>query len=157
MKLQNLNSLKKIINSFKLEGKKIVWTNGCFDLLHPGHIYSLKKAKEKGDILVIGIDSDDSIKKLKGENRPIIEEKYRIFSLESLNFVDYIILFDSGEAKNIIQELKPDVYVKSGDYNLDTINQNERKIVESYGGEIYLPKGLEGFSTTEIIDKIKNG
>lgn len=156
MKLQDLNTLKKIINSMRLEGKKIVWTNGCFDLLHPGHIYSLKKAKEKGDILIVGVDSDESIKKLKGSNRPIIEEKYRIFSLESLDFIDYIILFNFGEAENIIQELKPDIYVKSGNYNINTINQNERKIVESYGGEIYLPKGLQGFSTTEIINKIKN-
>ncbi|MEK6914109.1 MAG: adenylyltransferase/cytidyltransferase family protein [Nanoarchaeota archaeon] len=156
MKLKTLDQLKIIIDLHKSHRKKIVWTNGCFDLLHPGHIFSLEKAKEKGDILIVGLDSDSSVRKLKGFNRPIIQEEYRIKFLEALSFVDYIIIINFNEAKYIIKELMPDIYVKSGNYNLDTINQEERIVVEDYGGEIYIPKGLEGFSTTDIIKKIKN-
>jgi len=156
MKILNLEQLKILVDDYRSQGKKIVWTNGCFDLLHPGHIYSLKKAKEKGDILIVGIDSDISVRKLKGHSRPIINEEQRAKSLEALEYVDHIIVFNFGEAKNIIAELEPDFYVKSGDYSIETINQKERKIIESYRGEIYLPEGLKGFSTKGIIEKIKN-
>jgi len=155
MKLQTLKQLTTLVQKYKQQKKRVVWTNGCFDLLHPGHIYSLKLAKQQGDILIIGLDSDQSVKKLKDPSRPIIPEKHRAESLASLEFVDHIILFNFNQAKNIIRELKPHVYVKSGNYTIDSINQEERKIIESSGGKIYLPKGLPGFSTTEIIKKIK--
>ena len=156
MKLQTLEQLKSLVENYKLQGKRIIWTNGCFDLLHPGHMHSLKKAKEQGDILIIGLDSDDSIKKLKGPSRPIIPERHRILSLEALEFVDHVIVFNFGEAKDILQTIKPHVYVKSGNYTIDTINQPERRVIESYGGEIYLPEGLHGFSTTDIIKRMKS-
>lgn len=155
MKLQNFDQIKEKVNIYRREGKKIVWTNGCFDLLHPGHIYSLRKAKNSGDILIVGIDSDRSIRRLKGPSRPIINEKQRIESLEELECIDHIILFNYGEVKKIIEALKPDVYVKSGNYTLETINQEERKIIENYGGEIYLPEGLPDISTTGIINKLQ--
>jgi len=155
MKILTLEQLKPLIQQYKQQNKKIVWTNGCFDLFHPGHLYSLKKAKQKGDILIVGLDSDESTKKLKGPHRPIISETHRAEILSSLDFIDHIIIFNFGQVKNIIQEIKPHVYVKSGNYTLDTIDQEERKILESYQAEIYLPSGLEGFSTTEIIKKIK--
>jgi len=157
-KLVNLIELKELVKSYKTQGKKIVWTNGCFDLLHPGHLHSLKKAKQQGDILIVGLDSDESVKKLKGHDRPIVSEQQRAEMLASLDFVNHIIIFNFGEAKNIISETKPHVYVKSGDgkrnYNIDTINQEERKIIEDYEGEIILIPGLPGFSTTELISKI---
>ena len=156
MKRIDLVLLKKAIEWYKSQGKKIVWTNGCFDLMHPGHIHSLEKAKEKGDVLIVGLDSDKSIRKLKGPNRPILSEEHRIKMLESQESVDHVIVFEFGEAKEIINEIKPDIYVKSGDYTIDTINQQERKIVESYRGSIYIPPGLTNFSTTEMIKRIKN-
>ncbi|MAH07000.1 hypothetical protein CMI38_01985 [Candidatus Pacearchaeota archaeon] len=155
MKLLNLTQLKTITDEYKSQGKRIVWTNGCFDLLHPGHIYSLNEAKKKGDILIVGLDSDSSIKTLKGPTRPLIPEQQRISSLEALESVNHIILFNFGEAKQIINHIRPHVYAKSGNYMLETINQSERKIVESYHGEIHLIPGLPGFSTTEIIKRIK--
>ncbi len=148
--------LKRIVLELKGRNKKIIWTNGCFDVLHAGHKYSLEKAKEKGDVLIVGIDSDDSVRALKGPDRPIYKEKERVELLSAIEFVDYITVFPYGQAANYLKELKPDIYVKSGNYTLDTINQEERIIIEEYGGEIYLPKGLSEFSTSSVIEKIRN-
>ena len=138
------------------ESRRIVTTNGCFDLFHLGHKHSLEEAKKKGDILIVGLDSDESVKKLKGPTRPIYSETERAELLSAMEAVDFVTIFPSGGAIKYIDILKPNVYVKSGNYNLETINQSERKLVESYGGEIFLPKGISGFSTTEVIKKIKN-
>ncbi len=155
-KLVTFEELKRIILELKKQNKKIIWTNGCFDILHTGHKHSLEKAKVKGDILIVGIDSDDSVRTLKGPDRPIYREKERVELLSAIEFVDYITVFPYGQVANYLRELKPDIYVKSGDYTLDTINQQERRIIEEYGGEIYLPKGLSGFSTSSVIEKIRN-
>lgn len=155
-KIVNFDELKKIVIDLKRQNKKIIWTNGCFDVLHAGHKYNFEKAKEKGDVLIVGLDSDDSVKMLKGPTRPIYKEKERIELLSSIEFIDYITVFSYGQVVEYLKELKPNVYVKSGDYTLETINQQERQIVESYGGEIYLPKGVSGLSTTSVIERIKN-
>jgi D-beta-D-heptose 7-phosphate kinase / D-beta-D-heptose 1-phosphate adenosyltransferase len=154
-KIVNLSELEKIINSSREEGKKIVWTNGCFDLFHLGHKYTLEKAKEFGDILVVGLDSDDSVKKLKGPQRPIYNENERAEILSSIKFVDYVTIFPFGAVADYVRKLKPDVFFKSKGYTMDTLNQEERKAVEEYGGKIVLLEGLNGFSTSNIINKIK--
>lgn len=155
-KLASIDELEKIIQNLRKENKKIVWTNGCFDLFHIGHKYSIEKAKEKGDILIVGIDSDESVKRLKGNDRPIYSEAERVGIISSLRFVDYVTVFESGHAAECIKILKPDVYVKSGNYTIDTINQEERKIIEDYGGEICLIKGISDISTTNTLERIKD-
>ncbi len=153
-KIVELDQLKEIVAQAKREGRRVVWTNGCFDLLHVGHILYLEKARALGDLLIVGLNSDASVRATKGPTRPIVHEAQRAKLLASLSFVDYVIIFDDESPKRLIAELQPDVYVKGGDYTLDTINQEERRIVESYGGEIALLPGAEGMSTTNLIRKI---
>ncbi len=155
-KIKELNSLKSEINTLKKKNKKIVWTNGCFDLLHIGHIRYLKKAKKKGDILILGLNSDSSVKKIKGEDRPIQTQDERAEILSSLEFIDYILIFNDETPEKYLKELKPDVYVKGGDYDLNTINQKEKKIIEGYGGKIKLISLESNKSTTKIINKIRS-
>lgn len=153
-KVKTFDELTSLVEDLRKKGKKIVWTNGCFDLFHLGHKYSLEKAKEKGDVLIVGLDSDESVKALKGPARPIYNQKERAELLSAIESVNYITIFSFGSVAKYLEQLKPEVYVKSGNYTLDTINQEERKIIEKYGGEIYLPKGLPGFSTTNVIRRI---
>ncbi|MDP1695909.1 MAG: D-glycero-beta-D-manno-heptose 1-phosphate adenylyltransferase [archaeon] len=154
-KVVSLQELKEIVVENRRKGKRIVWTNGCFDILHAGHIKYLKKAKEFGDILIVGLNSDDSIRKLKGPTRPVQLEAERAEILSSMEFVDYVYIFSELNTEKYLIELQPDVYVKGGNYNIDTINQIERKIVEGYDGKIALVSFIEGRSTTHIIEKIK--
>ena len=116
----------------------------------------MKEAKKTGDVLIVGINSDESVKKIKGPDRPIQNEKERAEILASLEFVDYIYIFSEEDTTMYLKELEPDVYVKGGDYNIDTINQDERKIIESYGGKIEVVSNIGGKSTTNVIDKIKS-
>lgn len=157
-KIKDLEQLKKEIEDFKISNpnKKIVWTKGCFDILHVGHIRYLQKAKDCGDLLIVGINSDSSIKEIKGPTRPIVPEDERAELIGALGCVDQIIIFSETHPTKYLQELKPDVYAKGGDYNLNTINQDERKIVEDYGGEIVILPAETNNSTTNIISKIKN-
>lgn len=155
-KITNLEELKQIVENLKSQGKKIVWTNGCFDILHIGHIRYLQKAKEAGDILIVGINSDESTKQIKGPNRPIINESERAEILAALSCIDYIIIFSELHPIKYLELIKPDFYVKGGDYNIDTIVQEERKIVESYRGEIIIINVSANSSTTNIIEKIKS-
>ncbi|MEO0254336.1 MAG: D-glycero-beta-D-manno-heptose 1-phosphate adenylyltransferase [candidate division WOR-3 bacterium] len=148
----DLKTLKKILKKFKKEGKKIVFTNGCFDIIHAGHIEILKKAKKKGDILIVGLNSDRSIKKIKGNKRPIIKEKDRAKILDSIKYVDYVILFDEKTPYRLIREIKPDVLVKGADYKLKEVVGSD--IVLKNKGEVYLVKILKGRSTSKIIEKI---
>ena len=136
----------------KLTGKKIVFTNGCFDIIHVGHVRYLTTAKSFGDVLIVGLNTDESVRKLKGESRPINNQNDRAEVLLGLKAVDYVIFFGEQTAENIIAEVKPDIYVKGGDYTLDTLP--ESKIVQSYGGRVELVKFLEGHSTTNIIKAI---
>jgi rfaE bifunctional protein nucleotidyltransferase chain/domain len=140
--------------SLKSAGKKLVMTNGCFDILHRGHITYLIMARELGDALILAVNSDRSVRELKGAGRPVTTENDRAFTLSSLMFVDAVVLFDAKRCDGIISAIKPDIYVKGADYNLDTIDTVERKALESAGSKIAFISFLEGYSTTSIIKKM---
>ena len=137
----------------ELAGKKIVFTNGCFDIIHVGHVRYLTTAKSFGDVLIVGLNTDESVRKLKGNSRPINNQNDRAEVLLGLKAVDYVILFGEQTAENLIAELQPDIYVKGGDYTLDTLP--EAKIVKSYGGRVEIVNLVAGKSTTNIIKKIE--
>lgn len=155
-KIKTHEEIIKLSEELKLKGKKIVFTNGCFDILHTGHIKVLREAKKQGDVLIVAVNSDYSVKRLKGQERPINNEKDRTEIIASLEQVDYVTLFDEDSPKGLIKHIRPDVFVKGGDYTLTTLNQEERRIVESYGGKIFLVPTVEGKSTTNIINKTQN-
>ncbi|MBN2410983.1 D-glycero-beta-D-manno-heptose 1-phosphate adenylyltransferase [candidate division KSB1 bacterium] len=150
----NIDQLRDIVTQEKVSGRKIIWTNGCYDILHAGHVIYLEKAKSLGDVLIVGLNSDASVQKNKGPLRPVIDENQRAKLISALSCVDYVVVFDDVSPLNMINELRPDIYVKGGDYDIDTINQEERRLVESYGGDIALLPGVEGMSTTEMINRI---
>ena len=132
--------------------KKVVFTNGCFDILHVGHVRYLKAAKNLGDVLIVGLNTDDSVKKLKGNDRPINNEADRAEVLLALEAVDHVVLFGEQTAESLIAEVKPNIYVKGGDYTLETLP--EAKIVQSYGGLVEFIPMVAGRSTTNVINKI---
>jgi len=132
-------------------GKILVFCNGCFDILHAGHITFLTEAKKQGDILIVGLNSDENVKSSKGPNRPINNEQDRSTILSALEVVDYVIIFDEDTPINLLKELKPDVFVNGEDYGEDCV---EAPIIKSYGGKIHIVKGFEGLSTTKIIENI---
>jgi rfaE bifunctional protein nucleotidyltransferase chain/domain len=140
---------------WKEQGKKVVFTNGVFDILHAGHVQSLINARSNGDRLIIGLNADASVKRLKGESRPIIQEADRALLLAALSFVDAVVLFEEDTPIKLIKTLLPDVLVKSADYNIDTIVGTKEVIAN--GGEVKIMPFVEGLSTTGIIDKIVNG
>ncbi len=133
------------------DDKEIVFTNGCFDLIHSGHIHYIKEAKSLGDVLIIGINSDDSIKKLKGSNRPINNQEDRKFVLESIKYVDFVEIFYEENPQSIIEEIKPNILVKGGDWKASSIVGAD--FVSSYGGLVKSLSFKTGYSTTEIIKK----
>lgn len=151
-KIKTKEEISEIADSLRKENKIIVFTNGCFEILHPGHITLLEKAKSLGDILIVGINSDESVKKIKGEKKLIFDEKNRLKIISSLECVDYTVLFDEETPENIIRTIKPHIHVKGGDYKEE--NLPEAKIVKSYGGKVIIVPILEGFSTTQIINRI---
>ena len=153
-KIFNKNNLLKKLEIWRGENKKIVFTNGCFDLIHLGHIEILARSSDFGDKLIIGVNSDLSIKKLKGENRPIIEESSRIKQLSALEFVDAVVLFDEDTPIKLIETIKPDVITKGGDYTAKNIVGNE--VVSLKNGEVIIIPLTQGYSTTSILNKIKN-
>ena len=153
-KILNINKLGEVVKKLKGKNKKISFTNGCFDLLHAGHIDSLTQAKSYGDILVVGVNSDASVKKNKGINRPIIQENFRLMMLSSLECVDYLVLFDDDTAENLVKIIKPDYYIKGDEYKGKSTP--EVKIVNSYGGECKYIKSKNNISTSKIIEKIKD-
>lgn len=147
--------LASIVAALKNDGKKVVFTNGCFDILHRGHIQYLRASRKLGDILIIGLNSDNSIKRLKGESRPINLEEDRAYILEALDFVDFIVIYDDDTPLNLIYQLKPDYYTKSKDYSLSNIIGPGlgSNIIEQYGGQVVLMDYIKGYSTTSIINK----
>ena len=147
-----LPELLKILEKERKEGKKIVFTNGCFDIIHAGHVDYLKKARALGDILVVGLNSDDSIRRIKGEKRPIIPQEMRAEVLSSLKPVDYVVIFEEDTPANLIKTIKPDILVKGGDWELDKIVG--REFVESYGGKVLTIPFTYDISTTKIINTI---
>lgn len=136
-------------------GQRIVFTNGCFDILHAGHVEYLNKARSFGDCLVLGLNTDASVRGNKGPSRPINNELNRAKVAGALQAVDYVVLFGEKTAENLIAKVKPDVYVKGGDYTLATLP--EAKIVQSYGGRVEFIQMVAGCSTTNVIKKIKGG
>jgi rfaE bifunctional protein nucleotidyltransferase chain/domain len=153
-KIFNLDNLTSQVEKWKATGNKVVFTNGCFDIIHRGHIEVLARTADLGDKLIIGLNSNQSIQKLKGKDRPIIDEQSRAILLAALTFVDAIVLFSEDTPLKIISALLPDVLAKGGDYEIETIVGN--KIVQQNSGKVKLVPFLEGFSSTNIIDKIKN-
>jgi rfaE bifunctional protein nucleotidyltransferase chain/domain len=151
-KIQAIGSLKKIIFRLKAAHKKIVFTNGCFDLLHYGHVKYLQDAKEKGDILVVGVNSDASVKRIKGSKRPVIKERDRARVLAGLESIDYIVVFNQDTPLEVIKAVKPDVLVKGADWSADKIVGGD--LVSSCGGRVTTIKFLKGYSTSGIIKKI---
>ena len=151
-KVYEIEKLAEILAEEKTAGNQIVFTNGCFDLLHIGHTRYLAQAKAKGDILVVGLNSDSSVKKLKGDKRPLIPQDERAEMLSNLEMVDYVTIFADETAKNVIAELEPDIYVKGGDYSIN--NLPEAEVVQQYGGAIELVSEIKGASTTNIVNKI---
>ena len=143
----------KLILKYKNNGLKIVFTNGCFDLLHTGHLDLLKKASEFGDKLIVGLNSDASVKKLKGNNRPIENESVRSNNLLDKVFVDDVLIFNELTPKKLITQIIPDVLVKGGDYTLDKVVGGE--YVKSYGGEVKALEFLDDCSTSAIVEKMK--
>ena len=133
-------------------GKKIVFTNGCFDIIHAGHVRYLTTAKNFGDVLIVGLNTDESVRKLKGASRPINNQDDRAEVLLGLKAVDHVIFFGEQTAESLIAEVKPDIYVKGGDYTLETLP--EAKIVQKYGGRVEFVNLVAGRSTTNLINKI---
>ena len=144
--------IEEFCNILRAGGKRIVFTNGCFDILHAGHVRYLDKARSFGDCLVLGLNTDASVRANKGPSRPINSELDRAKVVGALRAVDYVVLFGEQTAEALIAKVKPDVYVKGGDYTLDTLP--EAKIVQSYGGHVEFVQMVAGRSTTNIIDKI---
>ena len=151
-KIKPIKDLINIIKNLKKQKKKIVFTNGCFDLLHVGHIIYLNKAKALGDILIIGLNSDKSVKKLKGLNRPLFPAKERAEILSALQSVDYITIFNEDTPYKIIKKLCPDILVKGGDYNIEHIVG--RDFIDSIGGKTVTIPFVKNKSTSNIINKI---
>ncbi len=145
--------LAQVLKKLREEGKRIVFTNGCFDILHPGHLKTLREAKKRGDVLVVAINSDDSVRRIKGEERPFTPEEERAEILASLEMVDFVTIFEEDTPYQIIKELRPDILVKGADWAPDKIIG--RDLVESWGGEVVLVPPLPGYSTTQIIKKIR--
>ncbi len=138
----------------KEEGKKVVFTNGCFDIIHRGHVEYLNQAKSLGDYLLIGLNSDKSVRKLKGEGRPVNSEKDRAFILSNLKSVDCIIIFEEDTPYNLISAILPDILVKGGDWKENDIVGSD--IVKTAGGKVMSLKFIDNYSTTSIINKIKS-
>jgi rfaE bifunctional protein, domain II len=150
--VENRNDIVEIRKKLKAENKKVVFTNGCFDILHSGHVDYLNKAKEAGDILIVGLNSDKSIRRIKGEKRPIVPQNERAFLIANLKSVDYVTLFEEDTPENIINDIIPDILVKGADWAIDKIIG--RETVEKNGGEVKTIKFVNDQSTTNIIKSI---
>jgi rfaE bifunctional protein nucleotidyltransferase chain/domain len=153
-KLKSIDELKTITGRAKAKGQVVVFTNGCFDLLHRGHVYLLREAKALGDLLIVAINSDTSVKAIKGPDRPILPETDRVELIAAMEMVDYVVLFEEPDPYNIIVALRPKVLVKGGDWSSEEIIGAD--IVRGDGGEIAVLPYLKGFSTTEIIEKVRS-
>ena len=151
-KLLTREALVRERERLRREGKRFVFTNGCFDLLHPGHVRYLTQAREMGDVLVVALNGDRSVRKIKGEGRPILNEQERAEVISALEAVDFVTIFDEETPRELIAELLPDVLVKGGDWALDQIVGREE--VEASGGRVVSLPYVEGSSTSEIIDRV---
>jgi rfaE bifunctional protein nucleotidyltransferase chain/domain len=153
LKIVDLEGLTKKLAEWRKGGQKIVFTNGCFDLLHQGHVEYLEKSKNRGERLVVGLNSDDSVRRLKGKDRPVLNQQARSAVLAALESVDAVIIFDQDTPHNLIQQVIPDILIKGGDYDIKDIVGAD--IVKKNGGKVETIPMTEGYSTSGIINKIK--
>jgi D-beta-D-heptose 7-phosphate kinase/D-beta-D-heptose 1-phosphate adenosyltransferase len=151
-KIKNIRAIKSIVARLRARRKKVVFTNGCFDILHVGHIHYLRKARSLGDILVVGLNTDRSVRQIKGEKRPIVPQKDRAEVLAALEFVDYVVLFDEPDPFSLIQKVKPTILVKGADWPKDKIIG--RDVVEKTGGRVVRIPLVPGASSTGVIETI---
>ncbi len=151
-KFLSLPQLLERLNAVR-EGKRVVFTNGCFDVIHRGHVSYLAQARDLGDLLVLGLNSDSSVRRLKGPTRPVNDEESRALVLASLECVDYVVLFDEDTPYRLIDAVQPDILVKGGDYQIDQIVGYD--IVKARGGEVLTLPFVDGFSSTSIINRLK--
>lgn len=152
--ISDISELYSIVKSLKQAGKRIVFTNGCFDIIHVGHVRYLKEARNLGDVLVVGLNSDESVRTIKGMSRPIVPQGERAEVLSSLRDVDYVVIFNEPDPYNTIAAVKPDILVKGGDWRIEDIVG--RDIVESCGGKVCTIPFIEGASSSRIIEDIIN-
>lgn len=152
-KIKRRSELVELVREAQTEGKTVVFTNGVFDILHVGHVRYLESARALGDCLIVGVNTDESVKMRKGDNRPIVPLFERAELIASLACVDYVTLFGEETPVEIVGELKPDIHVKGGDYTLDRML--EAKVVQDYGGKVVLIPMVEGYSTTNIMERIR--
>ena len=150
-KIKTRQEISKIAGQLKKEGKKIVTTNGAFDILHYGHVKLFEFAKQQGDILIVGLNSDKSIKSYKSKNRPIVGQEHRAEVLAAIQYIDYVTIFDEPDPIKFVELVKPDVHVNAATYGLNCV---ESEAVKKHGGEIRLFGIIKGHSTTELIKKI---
>lgn len=153
-KIIDIDNITPFLAYWKFKNQKVVFTNGCFDILHRGHVEYLAQAASSGDVLIIGLNSDSSVRSIKGENRPVQDEYARAILLASLNFVSAVILFNEDTPYELIKKVNPNVLVKGSDYKAEDIVGYD--IVKENGGEVVTIDFIEGYSTTSIIDKLKN-
>lgn len=155
-KLRRLHELAAECDAWRKAKKTIVWTNGCFDILHAGHVHALETARGLGDVLIVGLNSDASVKRLdKGGDRPVCGEADRAAVLSALEAVTRVVIFDAQRCTREIETLKPDIWTKSGDYTPDSLDPEERNAVEANGGRIVITPLVPGLSTTLLIRKIR--
>jgi len=151
-KIYHLSELASILQQAKSDGNVVVTTNGCFDVLHLGHLRYLQAARQLGDLLVVAINSDSSVRQLKGENRPLVPEEERAEMLAGLGCVDYVVIFPELTPISLLSELKPSIHVKGGDYKLEQLI--EKDVVEANGGKVIVGLNVPGKSTTNLIEVI---
>jgi D-beta-D-heptose 7-phosphate kinase/D-beta-D-heptose 1-phosphate adenosyltransferase len=152
-KILDRNTLKNKLEALRKEGKKIAFTNGCFDILHVGHVRYLREAKKIGDILVLALNSDSSVRAIKGEERPLVCEEERAEVLAALEFIDFVTIFPELTPLELIKHLKPDILIKGGDWPEEKVVGREE--VKKWGGHVAIIPKVEGKSTTNIVEKIK--
>ena len=153
-KILSQDNLPQWRNSLREKGKRLVVTNGVFDILHAGHVTYLESARTLGDALLVGVTADAGVRELKGPGRPLNSDIERATVLAALEAVDGVYIFPETTAFNFLQSVQPDIYAKGGDYTIDTINQDERRLIEKMGGRIALLPGVPGKSTTGIVEKL---
>ena len=153
-KLKTLTELQSIRADAKRQGRSVVFTNGCFDLLHRGHVHMLQQAKAHGDILIVAINSDRSVKAIKGPRRPVLSQEDRAELIAAMEMVDYVVIFDEPDPYSLIAALIPDVLVKGGDWSSEKIIGAD--VVMENGGQVAVVPYLKGFSTSEILERIKS-
>ena len=156
------DTLNAVVDAARAEGKRVVLTNGCFDLLHVGHVRGLRASRALGDVLVVGVNSDESVRGLKGEGRPLVPQEERAEVLAALDAVDYVVIFDEPTAERLAATVRPAVYAKGGDYAaggaaIDAQRLPEARVVAAHGGETVLVPLVQGRSTTDLVRRIRAG